>query len=400
MYSLNSKRILLVVDAYKRNLSAALVTKHLVYLLHKMDAIVGVYSTDIENTFVSRDGKLYEFPRPKNNRASLLQIKKMQDVEKFKKVLKDFSPEIVHFVPIGYGQSGFLIDCAKTAGCLVVGQLWGHNFYCTSHYGVIDNQECFKCANGRFFHAILNNCGPVKRIPLRVTSLYSLRRFIKQIDIFMSTGEFMDMRLQYYGIESSKIKRLPLPFSAKRLEGLKTSDEGHIVYYGQVLKEKGVHFLYRIVNALPEQKFEFYFPEIKNIEKNIFKYNEIRDMANVKISFDLRWETGVAERVAKSRVILLPSLWPVTPETALMESLGLGKPIVAFNVGIHNELLKNKYNAMVISPGDIDAYIKGLKELLSNGQMRKKISRNALNTFNHLTGEQMLTNALFTAYDK
>lgn len=400
MTQLKGKRVLLVADAYKRSGSPALVTRHLVDLLQGAGAFVGVYSEDIETSKASNPNAAAEFPRPANRLKWFSQLLRMEDAKAFASAVSYFCPDIVHFVPISYRQPYFLFDIAKSYGAYVVGQLWGPCFYCSRHYAFLYDHVCGKCANGDFYHAILHRCYSIKQILIKVLSMYIFRSSFKSVDVFLSTSKEMDARLAEYGIKPNKIVRFPLPFSRKRCEGIKSAESDHIIYYGQAIREKGVHFLAEIVGQLPNQKFEFYFSGSSSSGRDNLGIEELKKFPNVTIRNDMSWETGVAERLSSSLAVLIPSIWPTTTETVLMESLGLGKPIVAFNVGVHSDLLRDHENTLVYSPGDINGFIEGIKELTKHPELRKKLSEGAHILFKSLTDTNNLIQVLGRAYTR
>ena len=81
----------------------------------------------------------------------------------------------------------------------------------------------------------------------------------------------------------------------------------------------------------------------------------------------------------------MPSYYPTTGEFVLLESLGMGKPVIAFDSGVHREILKHKKNAMVSSIGNLDNYASNIIEVSNNKDLRSSLSKGALLLYSSLT---------------
>ena len=51
--------------------------------------------------------------------------------------------------------------------------------------------------------------------------------------------------------------------------------------------------------------------------------------------------------------VLVPSYYATTQEFYLMEALGMGKPVIVFDAGIHKEVIQHKQNGMISKVGDV-----------------------------------------------
>ena len=80
-----------------------------------------------------------------------------------------------------------------------------------------------------------------------------------------------------------------------------------------------------------------------------------------------------------------------------MESLGLGKHVLAFNVGAHKSFLSDRDNALISNVSDVEKMKKDIIELNQDNILWNKISSNAFKTFDRLTKfnkkeESLITN--------
>ena len=77
--------------------------------------------------------------------------------------------------------------------------------------------------------------------------------------------------------------------------------------------------------------------------------------------------------------------------------MGLGKPIVAFNVGAHKDFLINKNNSLVSAALDVNNMTKDLEMLYEDVDLWERLSKNSRLTFNKITsfdGKQSIIKSL------
>jgi len=122
------------------------------------------------------------------------------------------------------------------------------------------------------------------------------------------------------------------------------------------------------------------------------------DQGQLKIITGMSFKGGVGKLVADSRGVLIPSIWPTTTEYTLLESLGLGKPVVCFSVGIHAEVIRTGENGLLADIGDIAMYIKQIKALRSDSDQYTRISKGARELFHHLTNLERLSSSFSESF--
>jgi len=86
----------------------------------------------------------------------------------------------------------------------------------------------------------------------------------------------------------------------------------------------------------------------------------------------------------------VPSYYPTTGEFVLLESLGMGKAIIAFNSGVHHEILQHKKNAMVSNIGDLNDFASNIIEVSNNKVLRSSLSKGAQLLYKELTSTDKL----------
>jgi glycosyltransferase involved in cell wall biosynthesis len=121
-------------------------------------------------------------------------------------------------------------------------------------------------------------------------------------------------------------------------------------------------------------------------------------LENVTLFTDRSWRTGLDINVAEAYGVILPSLWPSSTEYVLLEAMSLRKPVVAYNVGANQEILRDHENAMVIKPGDLNGFCEAVAELNANPELRTRLGDEAHRTIESTFSSSRLLDVLQNAY--
>ena len=74
------------------------------------------------------------------------------------------------------------------------------------------------------------------------------------------------------------------------------------------------------------------------------------------------------------------------------------KPVVAYNVGVHKDMLQHRENAMVIEPGNVTDFADAVQELHQNFELRQQLGANALETITQVYSDDNILSPLRDAY--
>jgi glycosyltransferase involved in cell wall biosynthesis len=400
------KHILLVVDAFSSVASGARVAQHIVRLLLGSGHAITVLepgSGDMLPEDLRLASDLEVIPWHRHRLPSLFHVVRDEDTRHFSRVLDEIRPDVVHLCSFNYGKSRFLVPEAHKRGIRVVAQYFRHAYCGREEYDVLDGGPCGRCNGGRTWNALKYGCGSPSKRPVQVLSRYLIWKLANPlIDVALSTCTHMDDALVRAGIPSERIVRCPLPYDANQLEGIQTIDGDHVFFSGAFLEAKGAHLLEPVVEAVSDAHFVLLFltPSSDRQEYEDFQQRLTHRYGNrVYVDDKMRWDTGGSEFARKCRGALQPSVWPSSTEYTLLEMLGLGKPIVAFNVGMHRDYLVHQKNALVYEIGDHKGFIDGVAQINRDPALRRSLAKGARKLFDLLTDDDVIHEALLRAYD-
>ncbi len=313
----------------------------------------------------------------------------------------------VFFLGTMYSKAAGLFRVCRKRGVRTIAMPWAQDVYCNRFYAALEDGPCERCLSGTFLPALRNRCsyGADKSL-IAIASASAVRTILRsellRCNILLAST---DKQLQIFnrlGATPDQAIKCPLFFDRSRTDTAvsPSSDGQYFVCYGQSRMEKGWHLLARIVEA-SGSRFVLPFMD-ESIARNAvaqFGLAPLVASGQVEIRTNLSWDTGVKEIVAQSRGVLIPSLWPTTTEFTLLESLGLGKPVIAFDVGIHSEVLRHRENGMLAPVGDPITAGNHIREVDLDASLRSRVSRGARQLFDDLTSRTTYLRALEKVFE-
>jgi glycosyltransferase involved in cell wall biosynthesis len=388
-------KILIVCESVHGNESGGRVVRYLAKILHqkghqlKLVVLKEKYLDSAKDSFI-QDSDIVFYPLKVRlfNRLTNIFFE-TNEIKKFRSIINSFLPDVVHFASFdNLKPFRFIIESKKT-GAKVILQPWTMQFFCAQGFGYRNNQICTLCSNRNYFNAFYKQCITYRGIPSQLERYY-LHKWALVADVFLSSNSDLDKILYQYGVKKEKIVRFPIPFDYTFLNQIQKSEKDYFIFYGQLNSHKGLQVLLKAFSNLPNQKLKIYplsrFPE------------DIIRTYNIEIINDINWSNGLAEAIANSKAVLIPSLWSTSTEYSLCEALLLKKPVVLFNVGVHKHIFKNRINAMVVEPNEIESFVKAIIELDQNEELRSTIGVNGYKTLLEINNQDKIYSQLINAY--
>lgn len=159
----------------------------------------------------------------------------------------------------------------------------------------------------------------------------------------------------------------------------------NVIVLAQLYRPKGQHLvieaLSRLVSEFPKVRLyllgdhviDEYRPYKDELDR-IIAANGLHDY--VKFT---GWRRDALDVVALMDIMIHPSLSEGFGR-AVLESMALGKPVIASKVGGLREAIKDGKNGFLIEPGDVDAIERRWRELLANPELRLQLGQKASET--------------------
>ncbi|MGO4878441.1 glycosyltransferase family 4 protein [Pedobacter psychrotolerans] len=385
-------KILLVCESSHKFESGGRVVRYLTKILKEGGHIVKIVvlkNDESEDSFyIENDVIFLPLQTGIKERIENLLLLKNNDVKRFKNILTEFKPEVIHFASFDDGKPPRFLKEATSCGAKVVLQPWTMQFYCAQGFGFREGKKCSLCAGGNYLNALTHNCVSYKGIT-GIIKRKILHRQALKADVFLSSNSELDSILLQYGVMKSKINRFPVPFDYTFKDTDMVDGEDDFIFFGQPNSHKGLQILIDAFKLLPKEKLKIY---PLSLPKSAIPND------NVEIINGIGWSSGLAEAITKAKTVLIPSLWSTSTEYSMCEALLFKKPVIVFNVGVHKDIFKNNYNAVVIEPDNVEAYVNAMVMLNENKELRKLIGQNGYNTLLEVNNPTRLNYLLEEAY--
>ena len=283
---------------------------------------------------------------------------------KIKKLISEEKIDIVHIHNIYHQISPSILPVLKKAGIPIVMTVHDYALISTANY----NLYKFKKMNKKIVQRLI--CGIERFLHHNILNIYR-----KNIDVFIAPSEFVKNKLIEAGYDKKKIKIIP--HFIQENQGSKCQEskikikEKYILYFGRLSEEKGVGVLLKAMAKLPEIKLKIVGdgPEKKKLEIR----NKKLGNKNVKF-LEQKNKDELNNLIINSECVVVPSLAPETFGLTVLETLVLGKCVVASKIGALPELLASlsmsrsgAEKEFLFEPGNVDALAEKIK-MLTKGE--------------------------------
>lgn len=262
---------------------------------------------------------------------------------KFKKLLDDFKPDVVHLNNVHTQLSPVMAELAHQRGIKVVWTLHDYKLLCP-RYDCLKNGNtiCETCFNGDKKACLDNKCMKGSKlasfIGYKEAVVWNRERLEACTDVFICPSQFMADKMVQGGFSKSKMQTLcnfidveKCKFSST--DGTDYTDdvellpkkEDYYCFIGRLSHEKGAKTLIEAANQLPYKLVIIGGGPLMN---------ELKAVANTNIEFVgfKQWD-DIKQLVGKARFSVIPSEWYENNPLSVIEAQCLGTPVLGANIG-------------------------------------------------------------------
>lgn len=402
----NNKRVLIIPDAYFGDYSGAYVAQIAKQLLLELGCIVAVYSDEVKSDMIEEDGTKIYYRLPCNASANW---KQGVYIMLYANVLDDFKPDAIYTLGSVTNKNIIFWSMAHKRGIKVISKIFMQDFFCYNYYANDENGLCTKCLDYGFKQALFHHCvrstdkgvaGFLRKLSSTVNR-YRLQKELTKADaVITSSKQQVDFYVRY-GIPRGHCYTTPLYFNGDKLKKYTPTMGDYFVFVAQNRIDKGIHLLKDVLkHCEPSVKVVAAFASQKGIDFALQHYGlqPFVDSGILEMRNECTWKTNLGEVIAACRGVINPSIWPSTTEFVLLEVLGLKKPVLTYNVGIHPEIIKSGYNGFVANTSE--AMAAQINELANNASLYNDVSKGAYKLYQQMTDWEGWKNTLKEILEK
>ena len=294
-----------------------------------------------------------------------------------RKALDAFQPDVCHLNNFNYQLTPSVIleikKWEKESGkkCAVIYTAHDYQLICPNHmlYSEKTEKVCEKCLSGRYSACFTGKCihGSAAQSLVGAAEAFFWKRngVYKSIDRIVCCSDFIKSKLDRVSAFAGKTVTIRNFVNADQTVGAEKKD--YVLYFGRYEKEKGIGTLVRAAKLLPHIKFVFAgrgsmetdLDGVKNIENVGFRGGE-----------------ELARLIREARFTVCPSEWYENCPLSVMESIALGTPVIASNIGGIPELIRDGHNGELFDAGNADALAERINTLWKDGEKLSAYSKN------------------------
>lgn len=320
-----------------------------------------------------------DFSKTNSKLKNLTEISKafLQNIKirkKFSKFCESFKPDLIHAHNVYNQISPSLF---KSIDIPVIMTAHDYKPVCPSYNLFSNGQNCEKCLEGSFIPCIKNKCvqnSTLKSLVSAASSWFHQKTgtYNELYSRIIAPSHFMKKKLVQGGLNSEKID---VVHNFTKAEKSLFPNEGFLLYAGRICQEKGVKTLIDAYEKLPLPRPKLRICGTGPLKVELQKYSKEKKL-------DIDWlgyvkPTTVKKLINESMAVVVPSIWYENCSMTIMESLVLGKPVIASITGGNPELINDGYNGFTFKAGSVSEMTLALRKLIDADHAH--LERNAYN---------------------
>lgn len=307
-------------------------------------------------------------------------------VQKLRRVLAEEKPDVMHVhnsFPL-FSPAIFHAACGtQTATILTL-----HNFrsFCAAGIPMRDDRPCTLCLDQKsVLPALQYGCYRKSRLAtLPMAIMIALHRRLdtwgKHVDAFVALTEFQRKTLVNAGLPEHKVQIKPHFYANPPHPSGWHERENKVVFVGRLGNEKGVRFLLEAWKLWPDAPFLEIIGE--GPESDFLRAETTRCGLSDKILFLGQLPFAeVQSRLARARLLVLPSINFEGFPMAIREAFALGVPVAASNLGSMACLVKDDQTGGLFEPANAASLASCVQRLWQNQPRLGEMASAARNEF-------------------
>lgn len=296
-----------------------------------------------------------------------------ETVTKFRALLNDFKPDVLHVNNIHSYLSPVIVREASRKNIPVIWTLHDYKLICPAYLCYRKDTICELCFK-RKINVVTHRCIKRSLIASAIAFFEALQWNRKKLqgytDAFICPSQFMRIKMIEAGFNPDQLIVLNNFIDDKRIENKVSQKEDYFCYVGRLSFEKGVETLLKAMASFPQYRLKIIGtgPEEKRLKD---KYSH----KNIEFIGYMKWD-DLKEIVKKALFIVVPSEWYENNPLSIIESFSLGTSVIGADIGGIPELIQQNINGLLFESGnclDLQEKIK-----LYQGDLKNNINNSAI----------------------
>ena len=287
-------------------------------------------------------------------------IHNSQACEKFKALLKQEKPDLVHFHNIYHQLTPSIIKVAKQFGCKTVLTAHDTKIACPSYTMYRDGHTCEACVHGSVWNATKYRCQEgslIKSVLLSVEALYQqVSKNYQQLDAIVSPSRFLGRFIQEK-LPNNRVDVIVNGIDENvSLEG--TTDKGYFLYLGRLSQEKGVPTLAKAHQLMTKKA------GLKIVGDGPV-FNQLKESYPTADLLGFKSGDELLTLIKEAKAIIVPSECYENCSMSVIEAMSYGKPVIGSKIGGIPEQIREGIDGYLFEAGNAQDLADKLDSLVA-----------------------------------
>ncbi|MBQ9462859.1 MAG: glycosyltransferase [Bacteroidales bacterium] len=299
-----------------------------------------------------------------------------ETASRFKALLDEFRPDVVHLGNIHSQLSPVIAQIARAKGCKVIWTLHDYKLACPRYDCLLKGETpCEQCFRNKL-NVLKNKCMKDSFAGSLMAYLeaekWNRDRLVANTDVFICPSSFMKRKMEQAGFPSEKLVWLCNFMDVEKCRRQDCSDRGdYYCYVGRLSKEKGIATLAGVAASLPFKLLVLGDGPVRG---------ELPLAANIEYLGRKDW-AEIKDIVGHARFLVIPSEWYENNPLSVIESLCLGTPVLGADIGGIPELIEPGISGMTFKSGDPVALAEAVQAMFNADFDYKSIAEQSCRRF-------------------
>jgi len=298
-------------------------------------------------------------------------IHSCEAVSKISEIIYKHRPQIAHLHNIYHQLTPSIISVLKKNGVKVVLTIHDGKLICPA-YIMHNNQEgiCTACEGKKFYKAMTNRCqGSVSKGLLLSAEAYwhKWKGSYDNVDHFISPSRFHAELVGGCRIPNHRITVLQNGIDTNSITP-KYKDQGYILFFGRISKEKGIQTLLKAHSRL-KKNMPLKIVGTGPMEKEM----KLRFKGSEFLGYKLGEE--LTSLVNRASFVVVPSECYENCSMVVLEAMALGKAVIGARIGGIPEQIEDGKSGFLFEMGNIAELTSKMEKLIAEPNLRKKMGK-------------------------
>jgi glycosyltransferase involved in cell wall biosynthesis len=307
-------------------------------------------------------------------------------------IVKDRQIDLVHVQNFFPQLSPAVHWAASRTGAAVVQSLRNYRLACVNGQFFRDGQICEDCLGRSPFRGIVHRCyrdsfAASSVVAAMLVTHRMIGTWMQRVDRFIAVSNFTRTKMIEAGLPAEKVDVKPNFLSTvPPIPG--NGAGGYFVYVGRLSEEKGIRTLLNAWKGLPTPPPGLKFVGTGPLHDLVKSAS--MSMAQVEV-LGARQADEVLHIVGQATALIFPSEWYEGHPRVMIESLAVGTPIIASDIGAGAEIVEDGITGYRFRSGSASDLATKIRHFVSNPDQVATMRSAARQTFlSHYTASDNL----------